>query len=108
MKSPRLLDMHILRALKQRDGDLSYIKEALAQVDSGMDYGFSSLCWSDMTRKDVWNCTKPLVDKGLIKSKPQKYEATTRDNKIYEITETGIRYLAACECVLSRDIRTTA
>ena len=108
MRSPKLLDVHILRALKKKNGDLSYIKDALAQADSGMNYGFSSLCWSDMTRKDVWNCTKPLVDKGFIKSSPQKYESTTRDNKIYEITETGIQYLAACECILNVGYRTSA
>lgn len=97
MKSPKLIDLKILRALNDKNGDVSYLKDVLARADMGSVRGVPTLNWKDMTRKDVWNSTKSLIDKGLVSRKEEKYEATARDKVTYEITEKGRQYLFICE-----------
>lgn len=99
MKNPRLLDLQIMKALSIRSGDVSYIKDALTRADIGSVSGLSSLNWKDMTRRDVWNSTKYLIDKGYVVRLEEKKDspATTRDKVIYKLTEEGCNLLSACE-----------
>lgn len=97
MENPRLLDLHILRALQYRSGDVSYIKNALSQADISLGKDLPCFHWKDMSRKEVWNCTNALVKKGYISRRDIKCEATTKDKAIYDITEQGKQYLFICD-----------
>lgn len=108
MKNPKLIDLKILRALSYKNGDVSYLKDVLARADMGSVRGLPTLHWKDMTRKDVWNSTKSLIDKGLISRKEEKFEATARDKVTYVITEKGRQYLTVCEYTLISETLTSA
>lgn len=108
MKTPSTLDIGILRALRKRNGNISYLQDTLSRAASRASIGSTKRCsvseLNHMSRRDVWNCAEALVCKGWASSEKANDDyvagVRARDNTTYIITEEGLKVLMGWECFL--------